>query len=171
MPLEKAASLGKSYKEIVSILLDFGATADLAPKGDQIHILHQAAMYDMIDLARYCLSQCQIDMVSRQNRWYPRRYGDFPPEMTPLGYASAEGNVEMIEFLLNQNAPYDLGKPGSAHVWVAAYMGHAEAVDVLLTRFGSKHNAEEKSWFLENDLVRSLDIRLSVLQHRQESPR
>ena len=55
----------------------------------------------------------------------------------------------MIEFLLNQNAPYDLGKPGSAHVWVAAYMGHAEAVDVLLTRFGSKHNAEEKSRFLE----------------------
>ena len=68
LPLEKAASLGKSYKELMSILLDFGPMADLAAKGDQIHILHQAAMYGMVDLARYCLSQCQIDMVSTENR-------------------------------------------------------------------------------------------------------
>ena len=34
-------------------------------------------------------------------------------------------------------------------MWAAAYLGHTEAVDILLTRFESKYNIEEKSHFLE----------------------
>ena len=149
-PLRKAASLGQPYKEIVSLLLDVGAEADLSPKGDAVDILHHAALHNMVDLAKYCLDHgCKIDMVTKQATWYHRRFGDFPPEFTPVGLACAEGHVEMVDFLLRCGAPFEEDREFSAPLWVAAYQGHAGVVDLLLDRFSAKHNEEEKRRYIE----------------------
>ena len=147
-PLEKATGMGQGFKEIVSLLVDNRAEADLSPKGTGVHILHKAAMHNMIDLVEYCLDRdCQIDMITTQGPFYPRRYGDFAQEMTPLGYACAEGHVEMVDFLLSRGAPYELDKPQSAPLWTAAYQGHARVVDLLLTRFKATHSKDDVNRF------------------------
>ena len=130
--------MGNKHAEIVSMLLDSGAQADLSPKSNEneIHILHRAAMYNMIDLARHCLDRgCQIDLITTGGPAYHRRFGDFPAEMSPLGFACAEGHVEMVDLLLNRGAPFEIKRPRAAPLWAAAYQGHAAVVDLLITRF------------------------------------
>ena len=147
LPLEKAISMGQAFKEIVSLLLDNHAEADtdLSPKGAAVHILHKAAIHNMIDLAKYCLDKgCHIDMITTEGPSYPRRFGDFAHEMTPLGCACAEGHVEMVDFLLKRGAPYELDKPQSAPLWTAAYQGHARVVRQLLTHFEAAHGEDEE---------------------------
>ena len=145
-PLENAAS--QAQKEIVSLLLDCGAKADTSPKGNAVHILHKAALYNMTDLAEYCFgNHCKIDMVTTEGPWYPRRYGDFVREMTPLAFACAEGHVGMVDFLLDHGAPFEQNNPNSANLWIAAYQGHAEVVDTLIKRFKAGHSSEETAKF------------------------
>ncbi|KAK4694419.1 hypothetical protein P7C71_g3166, partial [Lecanoromycetidae sp. Uapishka_2] len=157
LPLAKAATMGQAYKEIVSLLLDNHAEADLSPKGSGVHILHLAAMYNMIDLAEHCLLRgCKIDMITTEGPWYPRRYGDFSHEMTPLAYACAEGHVEMADFLLWRGAPFELENPNAALLWITAYQGHASVADLLLRRFKASHSKEEVTrFFLKRPSPRS----------------
>ena len=140
--------MGQAFKEIVSLLLDNYAEADMSSKGIGVHILHKAAMHNMIDLVKHCLDRdCQIDMITTEGPFYSRRYGDFAHEMTPLGYACAEGHVEMVDFLLSRGAPYDLDKSQSEPLWTAAYQGQARVVDLLLTRFKATHSKEQVNQF------------------------
>ena len=150
IPLEKATSIGRVNKEIVSHLLSFKVKADLKYRHNAFHILHRAALYDMVDLAEYCLdNDCKIDMVTTEGPWYSRRFGDFPHEMTPLAYACAEGHARMMELLLRRGAPFEQNKQHSALLWTAAHQGHADAVALLIRHFKAKHSSEEVARFFE----------------------
>ena len=147
--LEEAVSMGRSHKEIVRDLIGAEAKADVSPKGNKVHIMHQAVMFGMIELVEYCLKRkCKIDMVTTEGPKYHRKFGDFPDEMTPLGYACAEGHADIVELLLDHGAPFEENKRHSAVLWTAAYQGHAEVVDLLLQRFRKTHSSEETARFL-----------------------
>ncbi|KAL8997685.1 MAG: hypothetical protein Q9169_003092 [Polycauliona sp. 2 TL-2023] len=149
-PLNRAAYMGHSGKEIVKDLLEFKAEADLSPKGGDVHILHRAAMYGMQELAAYCLDNgCDIGMKTTKGTWYQRRFGEFAHEMTPLAYACAEGNVGMVRLLLRRGAPLERDQDPSAVLWIAAYQGHAEVVDILISSFKQDHGAEATAKFID----------------------
>ncbi|KAL8713123.1 MAG: hypothetical protein Q9220_002644 [cf. Caloplaca sp. 1 TL-2023] len=140
-PLEKAAQMGYSGKQIVKDLLEFKADADLSHKGEEVHLLHKAAMFDIPELARYCLKEkCKIDMITTKGPWYERRFGDWSHEMTPLAYACAEGHVGMVKLLLGEGASLERDKDSSAVLWLAAYQGRADVVDMLITTFKITHD-------------------------------
>ena len=149
MPLEKAASMGQSFQEIVSLLLDVQAKADWSQKGRSFHLLHKATRYNMLDLAEHCLNRgCAIDMVTTEGPAYHRRFGDFPSEMTPLGYACAEGHMEMVAMLLSRGAAIGEGRDPSAVLWTAAYQGHSGVVTLLLNHSKANHTKEETTRFM-----------------------
>ena len=148
MPLEMAASMGQNFREIVSLLLDVHAEAVWSQKGQSFHLLHKAARYNMLDLAEHCLQKgCNINMVTKDGPAYQRRFGDFPNEMTPLGYACAEGHVEMVQMLLSRGAATGEGRDPSAVLWIASYQGHSDVVTLLLNHSKAKHTAEEITRF------------------------
>ena len=151
--LEEAVSMGRSmgrfHKEIVRDLVSAEAEADVSPKGNGVHIMHRAAMFGLIEMVEYCLKRhCKIDMVTTEGPEYPRRFEEFPTEMTPLAYACAEGHVEVVDLLLDHGAPFEQDRPHSAVLWTAAYQGHAEVCDLLLRRFEESHGPEETARFL-----------------------
>ena len=111
--------------------------------------MHQAAAFGMIELVQHCLDRnCQVDAITTQGPAYPRRFGDFPGEMTPLAYACAEGHVKIVDLLLKEKASFELENPNSAILWTAGYQGHAEVVDLLLRRFKETHTPEETAEFI-----------------------
>ena len=147
--LVEAVGMGPAYRDIVNDLINAGSKADLSPKGNEVHLMHRAAMFGMTELVEFCLKNgCSVDMVTTRGPNYPRRYGDFPSEMTPLGYACAEGHADIVELLLDNHATFELGKPDSAPLWTAAYQGHANVVDLLLRKFKQTHSAEETERFM-----------------------
>ena len=108
-------------------------------------------MFGMIELVEHCIKRkCKIDMVTTEGPKHHRRFGDFPSEMTPLGYACAEGHVDIVDMLLDHEAPFEEDKPHSAVLWTAAYQGHAKVVDLLLRRFNEdeSHGPKETARFL-----------------------
>ena len=152
-PLEKAVSMGQASKDVVEVLVEYKAEADLSPKGNGVHILHRAAMFGMNDLVSYCLDKkCQIDMITTEGPDYnPKvRFNWFPREMTPLAYACAEGHLAVVKTLLERGAPFEEEKPHSAPLWAAAYQGHADVVDLLIKRFKDKHNKEDTISFMDH---------------------
>ena len=152
-PLEKAVSMGQAWKDIVTVLVEYGAQADLSPTDNGVHILHRAAMYGMNELVKYCLSQnCQIDLVTTKGPSYnPKsRFNWFAREMTPLAYACAEGHVAVVKTLLERGAPFELDKPFSAPLWVAAYQGLANVVDLMLETFRAKHSEDDTISFMDH---------------------
>ncbi|KAL8982078.1 MAG: hypothetical protein Q9205_003304 [Flavoplaca limonia] len=149
-PLEQAVYMGNSGKEIVKDLLEFKAEADLSPKGEYVHILHSAAMYGMHELALYCIDKgCDIGMRTVKGPRYQLRFGEFPNEMTPLAYACAEGNVGMVRLLLRRGASLERDKDPSAVLWIAAYQGHAEVVDILINIYKQNHSPEDTAIFID----------------------
>ena len=152
-PLEQAVRMGRASKDVVEILVDFKAEANLSPAGNAVHILHRAAMYGMNTLVKYCLEQkCQIDMITTEGPDYNKkaRFNWFPRHMTPLAYACAEGHLDVVTTLLEHGAPFEQDKPHSAPLWVAAYQGHAEVADLLLRKFREKHTEEETIAFMDH---------------------
>ena len=152
-PLEQAVRMGRASKDIVEILVDFKAEANLSPTGNGVHILHRAAMFGMNGLVKYCLEQrCQIDMITTEGPDYNKkaRFNWFPRHMTPLAYACAEGHLEIVTTLLEHGAPFEQDKPHSAPLWVAAYQGHAEIADLLIRKFKQKHTEEDTLAFMDH---------------------
>lgn len=141
--------MGPTHKDIVRDLVSAEAEADFSPKGNGVHIMHLAAMFGMTELIEHCLDKnCQISAVTTQGPKYTRRFGDFPSEMTPLGYACAEGHANIVDLLLHRNASFEEDKPNSAILWTAAYQGHAEVVELLLRRYEETHSQDETAKFL-----------------------
>ena len=155
--LDEAACMGPTAKDIVRDLVTSEAQTDLAPKGNGVHIMHLASRFGMAELVEHCLKNgCQVDMVTTQGPKYHRKYNDFPDDMTPLGFACAEGHANIVELLLEHGAPFEEDRPRSGRLWTAAYQGHASVVDLLLQRFKESHTAEEtKQFFLQRPHPRS----------------
>ena len=152
-PLEKAASMGRAGRDIVEVLLEYEAKADLSRRSDGVHILHQAAMFGMDELVDYCLENgCQIDMITTKKPDYnwKARFNWFPREMTPLAFACAEGHKSVVKILLERGAPFEEDRPFSAPLWAAAYQGHADIVDLLITEFRDKHNEEDTIRYMDH---------------------
>ena len=120
-------------REIVSLLLEHGAEAKTAYSTDDFHLLHVAAIHNMVDLAKYCLDKgCPIQMITTKGKQYHRKFGDFARDMTPLGFACAEGHLKMVKFLLDSGASLELDNPNSALLWTAAYMGESDVAEALI---------------------------------------
>ena len=152
-PLEKAASMGRAGMDVVEVLVEYEAKADLSPRSDGVHILHQAAMFGMDELVDYCLKNgCQIDMITTRKPDYnwKARFNWFPREMTPLAFACAEGHRRVVKTLLERGAPFEEDRPFSAPLWAAAYQGHADIVDLLITEFRDKHNEEDTIRYMDH---------------------
>ncbi|KAL6719858.1 superkiller [Lecanora helva] len=152
-PLEQAVRMGRESRDIVDILVDFQATADLSPSGNGVHIFHRAAMYGMNGLVKYCFAEgCKIDMITTEGPDYNKkaRFNWFPRHMTPLAYACAEGHLDVVTTLLEHGAPFEENMPHSAPLWVAAYQGHAKIIEILITRFKEKHTEEETLAFMDH---------------------
>ena len=152
-PLEKAASMGRAGKDVVEVLVEYEAKADLSRRSDGVHILHQAAMFGMDQLVDYCLENgCQIDMITTKKPDYnwKARFNWFPREMTPLAFACAEGHKRVVKILLERGAPFEEDRPFSAPLWAAAYQGHADIVDLLITKFRDKHDEEDTIRYMDH---------------------
>lgn len=152
-PLEKAVSMGQASKDIVRLLVDYEAEADLSPTGKKVHILHRAALFGMEELITYCLRKgCQIDMITTEGPNYnPKiRFNWFPREMTPLAYGCAEGHLGVVKTLLERGAPFEEDRPYSAPLWAAAYQGHAEVVELLITKFRETHDEKDTIAFMDH---------------------
>ena len=152
-PLEKAVSMGQASKDIVRLLVDYEAEADLSPTGKRVHILHRAALMGIEELITYCLRKgCQIDMITTEGPNYnPKlRFNWFPREMTPLAYGCAEGHLGVVKTLLERGAPFEENRPYSAPLWAAAYQGHAEVVDLLITKFRETHDERDTIAFMDH---------------------
>lgn len=151
-PLGKAAALGPGQKEIVSLLLEKGAGVFLHPRNGALHPLHLAAMHGMVDLAQYCLdNKSNIEMTTTEG---PKRrppqglvqFFDFPNEMTPLTLACSEGQVDMVDFLLDRGANFD--RPRHTTLWVAAHQGQYEVAKRLIERYRASHDEEQLKNYL-----------------------
>ena len=152
-PLEKAVSMGRASKDVIAVLAKYEAGAEFSRTGNEVHILHQAAMFVMEELVNYCLDKrCQIDMVITEGPDYnPKaRFNVFPREMTPLAYACAEGHERVVTTLLRHSAPFEEDRPYSAPLWVAADQGHANIVEQLTEKFRETHNEEDKMAFMDH---------------------
>lgn len=152
-PLERAVSQGQTSKDIVRVLVEYEAKANLSPTDHGVHILHRAAMFGMNELVNYCLDKkCQTDMITTEGPDYnPKaRFNWFPREMTPLAYACAEGHVAVVSTLLERGAPFEEDRPYSAPLWVAAYQGHADVVDLLIRKYKETHNEQETIAFMDH---------------------
>ena len=152
-PLEKAVGMGRACKDVVAVLVEYGAEAKLSRTRNELHILHQAAIFGMDELVGYCLDRgCQIDMITTEGPDYnPKaRFNVFPREMTPLAYACAEGHERVVTTFLNRGAPFEEDRPFSAPLWVAAYQGHPKIVERLIKKFRETHNDQETMAFMDH---------------------
>ncbi|KAI4199757.1 MAG: hypothetical protein LQ350_004384 [Teloschistes chrysophthalmus] len=147
-PLEKAADLGWTGRDIVKDLLEFKATADLSPKGEQLHILHKAALYNMPELVNYCLDEgCKIDMIATDGGpHYDRRLAHWVHQMTPLACACAQGHVNIVRLLLKRGASIECDEDPCAVLWLAAHQGRAGVVKTLLNTFKRTHETGDRNF-------------------------
>ena len=149
-PLEKAADMGWTGREIVKDLLEYKGEIDVSQKVKGLHILHKAARYDMQELAIHCLEKgCSIDITTSEGPAYYHRFGDFARVMTPLAYACAEGHAGMVRLLLRRGASLESDRDPSAVLWIAAYQGHPDVVDTLITTFKAGHDKNQVASFFE----------------------
>lgn len=124
------------HNKIVSILCGLGAEADMSYKPNELHLLHQAARHNMLDLIKYCLDAgCDANMVTNKGHIYHDSQG----QMTPLAFASAEGNLEAVEILLQRGAKIEYPNDKASTLHLAARMGHYHVVEALINEHKNRH--------------------------------
>lgn len=124
-----AAAAWGGHTKIVSILLKNGAQADMSHQRGELHLLHKAALWGMLDLARYCIEEggCDVDVTIDQLPSYISA-----GKMTPLSFACSEGQTQMVRYLLSQGADLDPGSDYCSSLWLAARRGHFAILRLLL---------------------------------------
>ena len=138
--LANAASKGN--QKIVSMLVEMEAEADFSYSDGQFHLLHQAALHNMLDLARYCVQKkCDINMTTDQGV----KYHQDQKKMTPLAIASVEGHIEIVELLLGEGARIQYPGDDVSTLILAASRDQADIVEALIQQHKARHPDNPKS--------------------------
>ena len=138
--LANAASKGN--QKIVSMLVEMKAEADFSYSDGQFHLLHQAALHNMVDLARYCLEKkCDINMKTDQGV----KYHQDQRKMTPLAIASVEGHIEIVELLLGEGARIQYPGDDVSTLILAASRDQADVIEALIQEHKARHSENPKS--------------------------
>ena len=132
----------KGNQKIVSMLVEMKAEADFSCSDGQFHLLHQAALHNMLDLARYCVEKkCDINVTTDQGV----KYHQDQRKMTPLAIASVEGHMEIVELLLGEGARIQYPGDDVSTLILAASRDQAEIVEVLIQQHKARHLNNPKS--------------------------
>lgn len=138
-PLALAAWGG--HKNIVTLLCKLRAAADLSHAENQFHLLHQAALCNMVDLAQYCIDeQCDVNMVTDQGA----KYHDKQRKKTPLSIACAEGHLEMVELLMHNRARLQYSGDDVSTLQLAACGSHVKIMNALIAEHKNRHTANQQ---------------------------
>lgn len=139
-PLALAAWGG--HKKIVTLLCRLRAEADLSCSENQFHLLHQAALYNMTDLAQHCIDEnCDVNMSTDKGA----KYHDMQRKMTPLAIACAEGHLEMVELLLQQGARIQYPGGDVTTIHSAARGGHVKILSALVAEHKTRHSTNPQA--------------------------
>ncbi|KAL9596338.1 MAG: hypothetical protein Q9219_005855 [cf. Caloplaca sp. 3 TL-2023] len=134
-----AIAAWSGHNKIVSILCGLGAEVDLTHNGKDLHILHQAAIHNMVDLVKYCLDAgCSANLVTNKGP----KYHDAQGGMTALSFASAEGHLEVVEMLLQNGGRIQFPQDGVTTLQLAVIKGHREVAKVLIEKHRNRHRDE-----------------------------
>lgn len=132
--LANAASKGN--QKIVSMLVEMEAEADFSYSDGQFHLLHQAALHNMLDLARYCVEkECDINMTTDQGV----KYHQDQRKMTPLAIASVQGHLEIVRLLLGKGARIQYPGDAVSTLILAASRDQADIVEALIHQHKARH--------------------------------
>ncbi|KAA6411598.1 MAG: hypothetical protein FRX48_04878 [Lasallia pustulata] len=109
--LHMASALG--HQEVVAVLLGFKANKEQRTKD----------METAMHLAAACLIQAGADLEARAFK-----------QLTPLHYAAAKGQEDMVKLLLDKRAQFEAKtSSGATALHLAANEGHAETVTALMS--------------------------------------
>ena len=138
-----AIAARSGHNKIVSLLLKRGAETDLSPRKNGFHILHQASIRGMIDLAEYCISrECDVNMRTDQGP----KYHEAQKQMTPLAFACAEGHLDMVQCLLQYGASVQYDGDDVTTVQHAARRGHSDVIEALIKAHNFRsHDKDDNS--------------------------
>lgn len=132
-----AVAAWSGHNKIVSILCSLGAEADMSYTNGQFHIIHQAAVCNMLDLVNYCMDAgCDPNMGASKGG---PRYYDLQGDLTPLSFASAEGHVEVVQLLIQRGARICFPTSRITCLHLAASGGHCQVIDELIKRHRERH--------------------------------
>ena len=132
----------KGNHKIVTMLVDMKAEADFSHSDGQFHLLHQAALYNMLDLARYCVGkECDVNVTTDQGI----KYHQDQRKMTPLAIASVEGHIEIVELLLGEGARIQYPGDDVPTLTLAASRDHGDIVEVLIQQHKARHPNNPKA--------------------------
>ncbi len=132
----------KGNQKIVSILIEMRAEADFSHSDGQFHLLHQAALHNMLDLARYCVEKkCDLNVTTDQGV----KYHQDQRKMTPLAIASVEGHIEIVKLLLSEGARIQYPGDDVSTLILAASRDQADIVDALIQEHKARHRDNPKS--------------------------
>ncbi|KAL8720021.1 MAG: hypothetical protein Q9225_003066 [Loekoesia sp. 1 TL-2023] len=137
-----AVAAWSGHNKIVSILCGLGAEADMSHTGNDFHLLHQAAMHNMLDLVNYCIEAgCDVNMVTDKGP----KYHDAQGHMTALSFASAEGHLEVVEVLLQNGAWIQFPQDKVTTLQLAAWKGHSHVVEALVEEHRNRHHEDSQA--------------------------
>ena len=137
-----ANAANKGNRKIVSILVEMKAEADFSYSDSQFHLLHQAAMHNMLDLAQYCMDKkCDVNMTSDQGV----KYHQDQRNMTPLAIASVEGHKEIVRLLLSQGASIQYPGDDVSPLILAASRDQADIMELLIQNHKARHPSDPMS--------------------------
>ena len=149
----------KGNHKIVSMLVDMKAEADFSYSNGQFHLLHQAALYNMSDLARYCVGKkCDVNMTTDQGV----KYHQDQRKLTPLAIASVEGHIEIVELLLGEGALIQYPGDDVPTLFLAASRDHGNIVKALIQQHKARYpnNPKLTSDFMSRRVPRSKNTAL-----------
>ncbi|KAL8831217.1 MAG: hypothetical protein Q9170_005388, partial [Blastenia crenularia] len=127
------------HNKIVTILCGLGAEADMSHKGTELHILHQAAVHNMLDLVNYCIeARCDVNVVTDQGH----RYHEAQNYMTALSFAVAEGHLDIVEILLQNGARIQFPQDKASTLQLAARRGHFDIAKALIQEHKKRHRKD-----------------------------
>ncbi|KAI4113757.1 MAG: hypothetical protein LQ345_005337 [Seirophora villosa] len=137
-----AIAAWSGHNKIVSMLCGLGAAANLSYEPNDFHLLHQAAICNMLDLVEYCLeSGVDPNITTDQG---PKQHPD-QGQMTPLSFACAGGHIQVVHVLLQNGARIEFPEDRTSTLLLAASKGHRDVVETLINKHRNRHAGNGQS--------------------------